>query len=77
MTFRFGDDEVVIDPTSITFVERQVLRRQLGKLYKPDGLDEIVTLLWVTMRRSSPGLTWDDVAELVTVEAVNEALASS
>jgi len=68
-------EAVVVDPSTLTGRERQLMKRALATSIEgePDALDGLYAGLWVTMRRTDETLTFDEVLDAVTIGDLNAA----
>jgi hypothetical protein len=73
LVFMIDGRRVLADARTMTFIERQTYRRKLAELFEPDDIDAVVGVLWITMRREEPTLSWEDVADRITVGDVMDA----
>jgi len=73
IVFTVNGNEIVVDPRTLTFSERQALRKKMAELHDADELDYTVGALWVTMRRTDPNLTYESIADTVVIGDVMDA----
>lgn len=66
-------ERITVDSRAITLRERQEMKRALADLpVEADEMDWVAAAAWITMRRSDPALTLDDVMDRVTVGDVQD-----
>lgn len=84
LTITFEDVPYVIDQRTWSYHEQSTVRAALAKHFKgfgltlkdidPDGLDYVVASLWITMRRTNPVLTFDDLAKSINLQDLADAM---
>lgn len=66
--------KVTVDQRSLTIRESQLLRAELAKIgVEPSADDWFAGVLWITLRRDDPALTYAEVCDSLTVGAVRDA----
>eukprot|EP00752_Nemacystus_decipiens_P016644 g14884.t1 len=66
LSIRVNDEQVLIDPRSLTFAERKMVKREAAKIDDADEMDTMALTVWVVLRRDDPELTPDEVFESLT-----------
>lgn len=65
---------VTCDSRSLTIRETQLLRAELAKIgVEPSADDWFAGVLWITLRRDDPALTFAEVCDSLTVGAVRDS----
>jgi len=67
---RVNGDDVIVDPMTLTGLERRLMKGVLSvaKLgYTPDEEDGIMAMIWLVLRRTDPTLEFDEVCNAVTL----------